>query len=138
MVDQLVRIYLEEEKWHKTKLSEEEAEKYYKTLLQTGNIVCHTDKEGVVLGYIEFFCVTLEQFGRLSRQGKFHIGEEDIVNGNICWLSDLWIDKDCRLKDVYKIIKKKLFNATKQCIYYTGLEVKRGRRLRIHRRKYGE
>ena len=135
IVPQLVRIYLEEEKWHKNKLSEEEAKKYYKEIIKKKNLSCHTNKEGVVIGYIEWFAVSHEQFKRLVNNDSFHIGEEDISNGPICWVNDVWIKDSERFNGVYKKLRNSLFNATKHCEYYTGKEVKRNRRLRIFKQR---
>ena len=63
IIKQLTRIYEEEETWHRTKLSQEEAEKYYEEILKRGNIIYHTDK-GSVVGYIEWFCVSVSQLTR--------------------------------------------------------------------------
>ena len=134
VLNQLVNIYETKEKWHRTKLSQEEAEKYFQKVLEEGNLAFNTDERGMVNGILEWYCVNNEQFERLVNGGEFHIAEEDIKTGNICYVMDAWIEKSCRMKDVYKSLKKRLFEQTKHCKYYAGLEVKRGRRLRIFKK----
>lgn len=134
MVTQLTRIYLEEIKWPEKKLSETEARKYFKMLLERGNIVTHsTDKEGVV-GYLEWVCVNASQAERLARGDKFHIGQEDITSGEYCFINDLWISPSYRGK-IGRILKNKLFEKTPHCKYYLGHKIKSNKQMTLQRRK---
>jgi hemolysin-activating ACP:hemolysin acyltransferase len=134
MIDQLVqlvRIYLEEEIWHNSKLSENEARKYFETLFKKGRVLC-VQRQGRVVGYVEWWNISKEQLQR-ALYGEFHIGEEDINTGNICLINDVWIDPKWRNTEVAKELKNEIFRRNKNCIFI-GEEVKRNRRLRY----YGE
>ena len=52
VIDQLVRIYFDKEPWHKVKLSEVEARKYFQKVWETGNILIHSVGD-LVVGYVE-------------------------------------------------------------------------------------
>lgn len=131
MINELTKIYLNETRF-KTRLSEEEAEKYFRCLLDKGNIYTAT-KGGQLVGYIEYFKITEEQVKRIISGRGFHIGEEDITSGDICFVQDVWIDKNYRGKEIWKELKNGLFERTKGCRLYIGEEQNTGKvKVRIH------
>ncbi len=135
---QLVDIYLRKEHWHEEKLSTEEAIKYFQTLIEKGNIAWHTDKEGMVIGYIEWWCVSQKQLTKILNNTGFYIGDEDITTGTLCYVNDVWMDNTTNKRLNWQLYKK-LQSKTRHCEYYIGEEVKRGKRLRIRRNKdYGK
>ena len=97
MINDLVRIYHEEEPWHQTKLSQEEAEKYFKVLLEKGRIITYTHEESVV-GYVETWRINYEQLGRIICKAFFSAYTEDVETGNICYVANIWVHKDFRWK----------------------------------------
>jgi len=117
---QLCRVYFNEEGWHKAKLSEEEATKYFDNLLEKGNIIYYEEK-GKLLGYVEFWRINYEQLGRILCHASFSSYLENVQTGNICYFANCWIDKDQRGKrEVFKILKFKFFNKNGDSDYFIG------------------
>lgn len=119
VVDELVRIYLNEENWHEKKLSYLEAYRYHLHLLKTGNII-YFEEMNEILGYCEFWKINFEQFGRLVCHAPFSAFLEDVQTGNICWVANVWIRKDVRRSDVFDFLKKQFYFLNRDCEYFGG------------------
>ena len=130
---QLVEIYLEKETWHKTKLSYEKAKKYFDKLIKDQRVITCIEGNKVV-GYIESWRLDLAQYGCLISGGPFSAYKENVTDGEICYVADIYIDEDYRNTDVIKRLKNEFFEQNKDCKFITGEEVKRDRRLRVFRR----
>ena len=134
MIRDLVRIYLNEAKWHRKKLSPEQAVMYFKAMLKKNRIECFYDKECLV-GYIESFRLNPSQLRRIICKERWFTLEEDIEHGDILYISDVWIDKRCG-KNVGWSLKKQLMDKNRGCSLFAGKEVKRNRRWRIINRVF--
>jgi hypothetical protein len=134
VLKQLLEIYYTNEWWHGNALSYEEAYKYHSKMLNEGNII-YCERDGEVLGYVEFWKVSPSQFKRLAEKEEFSAYLEDVQTGEICWVANVFIKKPYRNNGVYGSLKRKLFEINKDCIAYAGTEVKRAKRLRIYRNK---
>ena len=119
IIEQLIDVYHREEWWHKTKLPKAEAYKYFDRLLNNGNIVFES-YNGKLLGYVEFWRLNFEQWGRLVCQAPFHPFDEDIVSGYIAYVANTWIDEEHRQSKVYKVLKLKFFKENYLCDYFVG------------------
>ena len=119
VIDELIRIYYEEENWHKEKLSRTEAYKYYKKLLEEGRILVY-EELGEVIGYVESWKINFEQFGRLVCHAPFCAYKEDINSGNISYVANTWIRKDRRRGNVYKALRLGYYRQNSNCEYYVG------------------
>jgi len=117
IIDQLTDIYLTKEYWHTTKLSREEANKYHLKMFNDQNIIVVV-KDEKLYGYVEFWRINYTQFGRIIC-GEEILFDEDRLSGNICYLANIWVDKDCPY-DVLKVLKKSFFQANSGCEYYVG------------------
>jgi len=129
VIEQLIKIYMTEEWWHKNKLSLEESWKYFKHLLINGNIVYKAVKNELV-GYAEFYLVNDKQVNVLNSSSDFFILNEDITNGNICYVSNIWIKEGHRGNGLMRSFKKEI-ESTKDFDYYSGNELKNNKRLRV-------
>ena len=132
IIVQLMNIYLNKEDWHRTKLSPEEAKKYFKRLVDKGSILWQTEN-GKVIGYVEYWKLNLPQFRKVLIN-NFSAYLEDIQHGYICYVANVWVDEDHRNSGVLKVLKNRLFENNKDCLYFVGEAVKQGRRLKVHRR----
>ena len=131
---QLVDIYLEKESYHERKLSREEAVKYFTRLLENNNILFY-EHEGQVLGYVEFWRINYEQLGRIICKQPFSAYLEDITNGDICYLADIWIDPDYRDGKILKIFKLGFFQRNYNCKFFVGEPIaKHKNTVKIYRR----
>ena len=104
MIDQFIDIYLFKEGWHKNKLPKEEARKYFETMFKRGSSLYETEK-GKVIGYIEFWKVSLPQLERIILK-DFCVYEEE-PSGDICYIANLWIDEEHRNTKTIKLLKNK-------------------------------
>ena len=84
---QLTDIYINEEDWHLTKMSEDDAFRYHKTRLESGNIKAFTIGNDVVSYYERYFV------------------------GNICVLHNLWVRGDMRKSEVFRQMSKHFFTS---------------------------
>lgn len=119
MIDQLVEVYLNEETWHQTKLPKKEAWIYFATAVQKGRILARTDGDRL-LGYVESWRISFDQFGRLLCQLPFDIGIEDIEHGNICYVANIFVRKEHRRGDVFAWLKHEFFKQNIGCEYLVG------------------
>ena len=132
-IDQLVRIYLDKETWHKVKLSEGEAKKYFQRVYDTGNIIIHSVGD-LVVGYVESWRVDKEGLERINN-GTFSAYLEDIGLGHICYLANIYIEPEFRFSGTILDLKRQLMEKYKDCTVIVGRETiaKSNRRIRIFR-----
>lgn len=119
LIKQLNRVYYEEETWHKFKISEEEITKYHERLLSSGNIICEFN-ESDLIGYVEFWRINYEQFGRIICQEPFSAYLENILDGNIAYVANAWIAKQYRSSSTYKKLKLLFLERNFMCDYFVG------------------
>lgn len=119
LVEQLVDVYLNKETWHKDKLSYEESIKYHDALISRGNIITVSDGD-VLCGYVEFWRLTYENFGRIICGEPFSALHENVVNGQIAYLANTFIKEEYRKSDVYKMLKKRFLEANALCTHFVG------------------
>ena len=103
IAEQLTYIYLNCETWHKTKLSEHEANLYHERLLMQGNILTYV-REGVLLGYLEYWRINTEQLGRIICNIPILTDIEDINNGPIAYINSMYIDPDYRNGEAFEML----------------------------------
>ena len=119
IVDQLVKIYYNEEWWQSKKLSQEEARRYHTTLLAKGRILYY-ENLGQLYGYVESWRINFHQLGELVCHRPFSAVVEDVSTGNICWLANVWINKKYRESDVIGALKLSFFRLNYYCEYFVG------------------
>lgn len=95
IVKQLVDIYYREENWHSFKMESLEAIEYHRILLDKGRIIFYM-LDDTVLGYCESWRIDYAQLGRLLCKQSFDASKEDVQNGSICYVANVWIDKEYR------------------------------------------
>ena len=123
---QLCNIYFNKEWWVKEedKLPYDIIYKYYDKLYKQGNIVtCDFNNE--ILGYVEFWKINFEQFGRIICHVKFCGDGEDIQNGNLAYVANVWIAPEYRNSWVTKMLKIKFFRNTYMCEYFCGMATRK-------------
>jgi len=119
--EQLVEIYLNKEWWvrEEDKLPYNTALRYYTKLYNQGNIlVCEINEE--VVGYVEFWKINFEQFGRIICHAKFCGDGEDIQNGNLAYVANVWIAPEHRNSWVTKKLKIDFYKNTHNCEFFCG------------------
>lgn len=119
IVDQLTEIYLHEEDWHKEKLSKEEADRYHEVMLSNGNIITVSDGD-ILCGYVEYWRVSFEQFGRIICGEPFSSIHENVQNGQIAYLANTYIRPEYRHGKVYKLLRARFLEVNKLCTHFCG------------------
>jgi ribosomal protein S18 acetylase RimI-like enzyme len=119
IIDELLDVYYKNEYWHQNKMPEEEARKYHKKLLEQGNIIPYVDN-GNLLGYVEFWRINFEQFGKIICKVPFSAYLQNVTDGNIAYLANVWINPEFRHSGVIKALKMKFFAANYKCEYFVG------------------
>jgi len=122
LVDELVRIYLNEETWHQTKLSEAEAKAYYEVALTKGRVLAYQSEDGELLGYVESWLIDFGQFGRILCHLPFDISREDIQSGPICYVAGTWIKPSERgfKATIFKYLVSQFFRQNFHAEFFVG------------------
>lgn len=81
-------------------------------------IVCELD--GVILGYVETWRLSFEQFGRIICKAGFMLDREDITSGPICYLANTAIHPDYRSSFVVKYLKQQFFERNSDATFFVG------------------
>jgi hypothetical protein len=123
LIDQLVEFYLEKETTHEKKLSAMESYKYFDKLLNQGSIITVSDGD-LLLGYVETWRLSFEQFGRIICGESFSAFHEDILTGQIAYVGDVYIRPEYRNSRVTKMMRNRFFEFNKNCTHFVG-EAKR-------------
>lgn len=118
---ELASIYLDKMTHHKVKLSRDEAIRYYSYLCEQGLLSVVLEVERIV-AVVEWYRINYSQLGRLICFAPFNIYDEDILSGNITYVSDVWIDEDYRQPEMIKKLRHDLFLANHNCDYFFGEE----------------
>lgn len=103
IISQLTNVYLSKETWHKHKLSEAEANAYHERLLVNGNILTYV-KSGVLLGYLEYWRINCSQLGRIIIGEPILTDVEDILNGPIAYINNMYIVESERAGEVFEML----------------------------------
>ena len=118
IVDQLNEFYTQEY-WHKIRLNEKDITDYHERLLSLGNIITVSDGD-ILCGYVELWRVTFEQFGRIICGESFSAFLEDVQSGQVGYCANTYIRPEYRNGTVYKILRNRFFEATRDCTYLVG------------------
>jgi hypothetical protein len=120
LVDQLVKIYYEEEWWHKEKLDGPNAILYHQTLLDKQRILYLADPFGELIGYVESWRLDYGQLGRIICGLPFAATEEDVNTGDIAYVANAWIRRAERHGIVYKQLRSMFFKQNFQAKFFVG------------------
>mgnify|MGYP001193182069 FL=1 len=120
MIDEIVSLYLNHEDWHRWKLSEQQARRYFEVAFLKDALITSKDPNGHVAGYIETWRVNYDQLGRIVCDEPFHIEHEDIQTGNIAYIAGLTIRPELRSSCTMLDLKHRFFMANFMCEYFIG------------------
>ena len=124
VLEQLYLIYVEQETWHKTRLTKDQFFNYTDKLIRQGNIFFVLDADRVV-GYTEVWKISFGQFGRLICGETVAAGEEDVLSGKLGYVANIWVEKEYRqgfgtMKGVVKEMRKMYYAFTADVDYHCG------------------
>jgi len=118
LIDQLWDFYQIED-WHRYKEPKESIDRYHERLIENGNIITVSDGD-ILLGYLEFWKITFEQFGRIVCGEHFSAYHEDVQGGLIAYVANAFIRPEYRNTGVYKKLRHKFFEANSNCTHFVG------------------
>lgn len=101
-------------------LNNEESIKYFERLMIKGNIITYI-KDNELLGFIEFWRISYEQFGRICCNITLS-HDEDLLNGNICLITRMYIIPDLRNSETFINLGHQLININKECTHFAALQ----------------
>lgn len=101
-------------------LSHEEALKYFERLMMNGNIITYV-RDGELLGFIEYWKITYEQFGRLCCNLTL-THDDDLNNGNICLITRMYIVPDLRNAETFINLGRTLLENNKEITHYAAMQ----------------
>lgn len=130
IVEQLCEIYYKYEYWHSFHMPYPEAVNYHGQMLSQGNMKVVEDL-GIVLGYYEVWLITKEQLNKIILHKGFDARKENVLDGDIAYLANLWIDKSFRKGRVFRELYAKFFEQVGNCSMVVGEEQPRKGRLRV-------
>ena len=119
IIYQLVDIYYKHEWWHKHTLNYEEAYKYHAHQFKNNNLFIYMEDEKVI-GYCEYWRIDFEKWGRLVCGLDISPIEENVKEGIICSVQNVWINKEHRRGKVVKSMEKEFFKRNHDAEYFVG------------------
>ena len=131
----LTDCYLTQQPWQEFFMPREDAIQYFEAMIRRGNIIAYHD-QNKLLGYVEFWHINFEQFGRLVAKAPFFTLEEDTEHGNLCFVANVWIKPDFRRGMVFKALELLFFKMNNRCEYYCGTALrKRTQPIKVFKRE---
>lgn len=119
LVRQLVAIYYSHEYWHEHKMSRIDAWRYHEKLLELGNIITISSAD-FLHGYVEYWRLTFEQFGRIICNEPFSAICENVQNGQIAYVANTFIRSEYRNTEVYRMLRDRFLESNKECTHFVG------------------
>lgn len=101
-------------------LSHEEAIEYFERLMMNGNIIIYI-VNGELLGFLEFWKITNEQFGRICCNLTL-THDENLTDGNIALITRMYIVPDFRNGDVFINLGKNFIEKTDGATHYAAMQ----------------
>lgn len=111
--------YLTQQPWQEQLMPRQDAINYFLKMIDRGNIISVVDNDEL-LGYVEVWHITFEQFGRIICKAPFFTYDENTTDGNICYLANIWIAPERRRGLVFKALEQVFFKINHNCDYYAG------------------
>lgn len=116
LAEQLTYIYHNFESWHKIKLPYDESVEYHRRLLMQGNIITIIENDELK-AYAEVWKINYEQLGRLFCDVPFFVYDENITDGNIAYINNLWFDPSYRTSLINEDLLKQFGEHFKDCTF---------------------
>lgn len=134
MVDKIVYLYENILPKSPIMLCHNEAIEYFTRLMMNGNIITYV-KDGELLGFVEFWRVSFEQFGKICCNLTL-THDEDILSGNICLITRMYIVPDLRNAETFLNLGKTLIDKNQMCTHFAAMQFqKRHKPVQVYTRE---
>ena len=117
IIDQFVDCHMKDQN-QKIGMPYEEARKYFMKLL--ANNIIYYEENGELLGYVEFWKLTYEQWGKIVCHEHFSAYHENVTDGNVAYVANVWVREDKRRSHVIKFLTLRFFEHCHNCTHYVG------------------
>lgn len=115
-------------------LSNEEAVEYFERLMMSGNIITYV-RDGELLGFLEFWRITHEQFGRLCLNITL-THEEDITSGPVALITRMYITPTLRNGETFLHLGRTFLAKNTDATHFAAMQMhKRHKPLQIYTRE---
>ena len=104
ILDQLLDYY-QSEALDKGRMPLDEMRDYFDILLKNNMIFYELDDQGNLMALMEIFFLDDSQAHRVVCDGHIYPRGENVTDGNICYVHDVWIRPDHRQNGGMKIIR---------------------------------
>jgi ribosomal protein S18 acetylase RimI-like enzyme len=122
VTEQLVQVYLTND-YYERSLSELQIRRYYSKMVRHGR-VSYEVKDNLLIGFIESWRLNYEQLGRCICFKNFSAIEEDVSEGNIAYIADIWVHPDYRGTDVCDRLVQSFAELNLDADYYVSERIK--------------
>lgn len=119
ILNQLSKIHYEEEWWINDKLPKEEIDKYHMNLIEKNRLLFYAQGEKL-LGYVESWRLDYDQWGRIVCHESFSPCDNDVTHGDICYVANVWVDKEHRNSQPIQMLKNSFFIQNCDAKYFVG------------------
>lgn len=134
VIDQITNIYLNLEYWHKNKLTREQSNEYHERLMMNGNILTYVADDKLI-GYLEFWLIDYSQFGRLICNQSIMTDKENLLDGNIALINNMYIDENDRNGEAFETLAAQFLSRCKDAEFYVAFRrVKRHQPIQVYSR----
>lgn len=120
MVERIVYLYENILPKNPIMLEHDEAIQYFTRLMMNGNIITYV-KDGKLLGFLEFWRVSYEQFGRICA-GVTLDHSEDLLSGNIGMITRMYIVPDMRNAETFINIGREFLRLNMNVTHYAAMQ----------------
>lgn len=123
VLDELLRFYhtLDPDYTRNESMSENQLRDVYRVLLAKDRLRMVFDVNQTLLGYVESWRISFDQFGRLlCKHGRFDIAYEDVQHGPICYVANVTVDPLHRRGDVIRTLRDLYFQQNQDALYFVG------------------
>ena len=119
-VEQIIDIYQSPEFWWVTERTpKDNLRSYLFQLIERGNLFWAVDGEKVV-GVCETWKIDFQLLGKLVCKIDEPIEYINTTDGNIAFVVNVWIDKECRKGKVFGAMRNEWYRRFHECEYYVG------------------
>lgn len=100
------------------KIHGQEALDYFERLIMNGNIITYI-QDGELLGFLEFWRISYEQWGRICCYISL-AHDEDLLSGNICLIANMWIKPDLRNGETFLHLGRTFLEKNKDATHFAA------------------
>lgn len=135
IIEQLTNIYENKENWHVNRLNHDDANEYHERLLVNGNILTYIIKDELI-GYLEFWRLDFEQLGRLLCGDSILTDKEDLLNGKVAYINNMWINYEYRNGLAFNILASMFLSRNKDAEYFIAFRnLKHNKPIQVYKRE---